>query len=130
MSGATLAILQHMTEIANCDDWSTRLDDIFAGPLLEDFRNGHAQFRAAFSGYHLTVDDIVATADKAALRFTIDATHTGEYLGASPTGKHVTASGIGIFHIENRKIVRYWEQFDSLGLLQQIGVIPSVEGSF
>ena len=41
-----------------------------------------------------------------------------------PTGKQVSWTGIGIYRIEDDKIVEAWASTDNLGLLQQLGVIP------
>jgi predicted ester cyclase len=46
-------------------------------------------------------------------------------MGIPPTGKQVKVSGITIDRLEGGKIVEEWGSFDQLGMLQQIGVIPS-----
>jgi predicted ester cyclase len=46
-------------------------------------------------------------------------------LGIPPTGKEeVNVTGITITLISNGKSVESWGEFDALGMLQQIGVIP------
>jgi predicted ester cyclase len=50
---------------------------------------------------------------------------SGELMGIPPTGKQVKVSGITIDRLEGGKIVEEWGSFDQLGMLQQIGVIPS-----
>lgn len=58
-------------------------------------------------------------------RWTATATHQGEFMGIAPTGKRVTITGINIVRIESGKIVEEWQQWDSLGLMQQLGVVPT-----
>jgi predicted ester cyclase len=45
-------------------------------------------------------------------------------MGAPPTGKQVTATGMSVFRIANGKIVEHWGENDSLGVMQQLGLIP------
>jgi predicted ester cyclase len=53
--------------------------------------------------------------------------HTGELQGIPPTGKRVRMTGIWIDRITHGQIVERWSQFDQLGMLQQLGVIPTPE---
>jgi len=80
--------------------------------------------RTAFPDVHITVDDMVAAGDKVATRTTFHGTHKGEYLGIAPTGKTITAPGIGIMRIANGKIQENWLAGT---LLQQLGVGPKME---
>ena len=43
----------------------------------------------------------------------------------APTGRAVTAAGIGIYRIAGGKIAEEWLNWDTLGLMQQLGVIPA-----
>jgi predicted ester cyclase len=57
-------------------------------------------------------------------RWTFHGTLQGDFFGIPATGKGVTITGMGISRIENGKIVELWSNFDQLGLMQQLGVIP------
>ena len=46
-------------------------------------------------------------------------------MGMPATGKHVTYTGIGIDTVVNGTITEMWLNFDALGVLQQLGVVPS-----
>jgi predicted ester cyclase len=48
-------------------------------------------------------------------------------MGVAPTGKRVTMTGISIHRIADGKIVEEWQQWDSLGLMQQLGVVPTLK---
>jgi steroid delta-isomerase-like uncharacterized protein len=98
------------------------------GPMdREGFKQVGVMFRAAFpDGYH-TVEHLIAEEDKVVARYTFRGTHKGELMGIPPTGKQATVTGIAINRITNDKIVERWDEFDQLGLMQQLGVIPVPE---
>jgi predicted ester cyclase len=79
----------------------------------------------AFPDVYFSVDIEMAEGDLVASRWSYVATNTGEFLGRPATGKRVVDKGIDIFRIENGKIVEMWVAQDSLGLLQQLGVLPA-----
>ncbi len=60
------------------------------------------------------------------MRYGWRGTHKGELMGIPATGKQVTTSGISILRVANGKIAEQWDSFDNLGMLQQIGVIPTM----
>jgi predicted ester cyclase len=45
-------------------------------------------------------------------------------LGIPRTGKQISMTGMTIWRIADGKIVEHWSEMDTLGLLQQLGVIP------
>ena len=93
-------------------------------------RASHAElgkaFYAAFPDLRQTIEDAFATDEQAALRFTITGTHQGELMGMPPTGKHIAISAIAMFRIVEGKVVELHEIFDQMGMMQQIGAIPSL----
>jgi predicted ester cyclase len=46
-------------------------------------------------------------------------------MGAAPTGKQITATAIDIARLADGKIVEHWGQMDTLGLMQQLGLLPA-----
>ena len=82
----------------------------------------------AFPDQKTTIDDVIAEGDKVVVRATFKATHLGELFGIPPTARSVTMSWIAIYRLANGKIVEHWYQDDNLGLMQQLGVIPTPEG--
>jgi steroid delta-isomerase-like uncharacterized protein len=87
------------------------------------------RYRSAFAGATLTVDDQVSEGVKVATRWTARGTHTGEIAGIGPTGKDVTVSGLTISRFAGGKIVEQWTTWDTLGMLVQLGVVPSSAAS-
>jgi predicted ester cyclase len=90
---------------------------------------GHHQtvvmLRNAFPDGTNTLEDVIVDGDKVADRHTFRGTHTGEFMGIPPTGKVVVFSGMEITRIANGQIVEQWHQEDFLGIMQQLGVIPT-----
>jgi steroid delta-isomerase-like uncharacterized protein len=93
----------------------------------------HKQYAAAmakaFPDLDRTIDDLFAADDKVVLRWSATGTHTGDFNGMPPTGRVATSSGITIFRVEDGRIVEEWAESDMLGLLQQLGAIPTPDGS-
>ncbi len=91
-------------------------------------REGHKQilaaFRSAFPDLSVTTDDIIAEGDKVVSRWTARGTHEGELMGIAPTGKEVTITGIDVLRIAEGKVVERWAEYDALGMMQQLGVVP------
>jgi steroid delta-isomerase-like uncharacterized protein len=83
-------------------------------------------FFTAFPDQHTTVEDLIAEGDKVVSRYTLRATHQGEFMGVPATGKVVTYTGIIITRFAGGKDVEDWESLDALGLLQQLGAIPQM----
>jgi steroid delta-isomerase-like uncharacterized protein len=91
---------------------------------IEGLRRFVSIYRTAYPDTHFTVEDQIAEGDKVATRWTAIGTHYGDLMGIAPTGKRVTVTGMTINRIMNGKIVETWNNFDALGQLQQLGVIP------
>ena len=81
--------------------------------------------RAAFPDLHFNSDDLIVEGDKAVNRWSMVGTHKGEYMGIPPTGKQVAYAGISIVRIADAKIAEIWNAADQLGLMQQLGAVPS-----
>ena len=62
-------------------------------------------------------------------RWTATGTHDGDALGVPASGKTTTVTGIGIDRFEDGKIVEVWGNWDTLGMLQQIGAIPEPQAA-
>jgi steroid delta-isomerase-like uncharacterized protein len=96
----------------------------FTGP--EGMKQFVQIYREAFPDVRLTINDQVAEGDKVVTRWTATGTHKGQLMGIAPTGKHATVTGVDIDRYENGKVVEGWASYDMLGMLQQLGVVPSL----
>jgi predicted ester cyclase len=54
------------------------------------------------------------------VRWSAVMTHTGDHLGTPATNKKVQVTGITIAQIQNGKIIRGWDNWDQLALMQQL----------
>lgn len=82
-------------------------------------------FLTAFPDFRVTIEDLIAEGDKVVFRSRRTGTHKGEWLGIAATGKQVTWTYITICRIEGGRIMEEWAEGDYLGLMQQLGAIPS-----
>ncbi len=92
--------------------------------LAAFFEFGQA-WHSAFPDEETTFEDQIAEGDKVVTRWTGRGTHQGELMGISPTGTQVTITGITINRFSGGKIEEQWNNFDQLGVLQQLGVAPA-----
>ena len=80
-------------------------------------------FRGAFPNIKVTIEDTVSEGDKVAARWVGRMTHQGDHLGFAATGRQAEITGMSIVRIRDGKIVEGWNNFDMMGLMQQLGVI-------
>ena len=83
-------------------------------------------YRTAFPDAQYTIEDQIAEGDTVMTRWSGRGTHQGPLMGIPPTGKQSTVTGMSIGRSEGGKIVEVWTEFDLLGVLQQLGVIPTM----
>ena len=88
------------------------------------YKEHFATLTTAFPDLRLTIEVILEGDGRAAARYVVEATHTGPFGEIPPTGKRVRVTGETIIRVEHRQIVEEHANSDTLGLLQQLGVIP------
>ena len=81
--------------------------------------------RGGFPDIQWTLEETIAEGDKVAARFTMRGTHKGSFYGVPPTGKKIEVKAMNIYRFSNGKILEEYGQPDLLGLLQQIGAVPT-----
>jgi predicted ester cyclase len=74
----------------------------------------------------LTIEDITAEGEIVTARWSCRGTHKGDLGGIAPTGKPFTISGVSIARFAGGKMVEGWVNWDALGLMQQLGVVPEL----
>ncbi|HSM09324.1 MAG TPA: ester cyclase [Gemmatimonadota bacterium] len=92
-------------------------------------RDGLEQFYQvlwkAFPDLRIAVDDLIGEGDRVAWRLTVQGTHEAEFRGVPPTGRQVVFAAQYIFRFRDGRVVERWTNFDRLGVLIQIGAVPS-----
>lgn len=132
---ANKAVARKLFEVAlNQDNWDSynqiHSQDFVAhagkrsATLAEDLQSAKG-WRQAFPDGQYSIDQIIAEGDMVMVRWTGRGTNTGEGNGLPATGKHIEATGITVFHIVGGKIVEEWNEYDMLGLLRQLGLLPA-----
>ena len=88
-----------------------------------------AMNEAAFPSYELRVEQMIAEDDLVSVIGRASGTHKGSFMGIPPTGKtwdvplHIT------YRVKDRKVVEHWLVLDTAAFMQQLGMIPSNEGT-
>jgi predicted ester cyclase len=88
----------------------------WAGGVREFYRG----FRSAFTDFKVYIDDVLAEGDKTIARVRFSGKLTGEGLGIPPTGKTFQSSAIVIVRWQNGQIVEGWNEFDAVGMMEQL----------
>ena len=88
-----------------------------------------AMNEAAFPGYELRIEQMIAEDDLVSVIGRASGTHKGPFMGMPPTGKswdvplHIT------YRVKDGKIIEHWLILDTAAFMQQLGMIPSNEGT-
>jgi steroid delta-isomerase-like uncharacterized protein len=93
------------------------------GPHL--MRATAIMYRAAFPDLRLTIEEQYEDGDVVVSRWTVSGTQLGALPGLPPTGRHASIGGVEIDRFEGDKIVEGWRYWDTLGMLQQLGAVPT-----
>lgn len=117
----SLAVVDELVATNYVGHFVLRPEPLRGRAAFNHFASG---FFAGFPDLHFNVEDVIAEGDKVVARWTATATHQGELMGIPATGKPVTLSGTWIHRIVGGQIVEQWGVFDTLGMMQQLGVIP------
>ena len=84
-----------------------------------------ALFHSAFPDLTHTEQDLLGESDRVAFRSSLEMTHGGEFMGVPPTNHHVSVVEMGMVRIADGRIVEMWGLLDIVGIMRQIGAIPS-----
>jgi steroid delta-isomerase-like uncharacterized protein len=80
------------------------------------------EYFQAFPDMSLTIHEMIAENDIVVTRFTGRGTHKGALLGAPPTGKQVSFSGIDMVRIKDGKAQEVWHEGNDAIVFMQLGV--------
>ena len=93
-------------------------------PATNDrFKQFHAAFCNALPDLSVRIEASVAEGDVVAVRWSVVGTHRGDGLGFPASGKGTRFTGMSFFKVKGGKFVEGWNNFDQLGLLQQVGIV-------
>ncbi|NDJ63104.1 MAG: hypothetical protein GYB67_18435 [Chloroflexi bacterium] len=86
-------------------------------------------WHAAMPDGHMTMHDVITEGNLSAIRMTWEGTHTGAFGNIPPSGNRIKVTSTGIDRIVNGKITEGWGELDMMGMLTQMGAIPSPAAS-
>lgn len=122
--------------------WNQRRLEVLDEVLATDFVNhdpadpedvrGVDAIKERLRGYHTAMPDLVVTIEEAfasgdlvATRWNARGTNEGELAGMPATHKTMTITGLSIDRFDaDGKLCETWDQWDNLGFMTQLGLIP------
>jgi predicted ester cyclase len=78
-------------------------------PNDQAFRKFFQSIQKAFPDFEINIDSLVVIRDRVMVRYNIQGTHKGNFMGLEPTYQRMTISGIDIFRLDNGRIVEHWD---------------------
>jgi steroid delta-isomerase-like uncharacterized protein len=135
MAGNKAVVERFVEEVINqgrleTADEIVALDFVELDPLpgqqqgREGLKEVIAMMRAGFPDIHWVTEETVEQGEKVVSRFTWTGTHKGTFLGIPATGKSVSVKGVVIDRVVDGKMTDSRILMDTLGMLQQLGVVP------
>lgn len=98
-----------------------------SGPDREGQKTAAQSMRQAFPDLHTEYSDLMMEGDRVLLHYHGVGTHQGEIFGMGATGKKVCMGGMSMYRLENGKLKEHWGYFDTLNLMQQLGMTGSFD---
>lgn len=99
------------------------------GPGLHGLKETLTRIRRAFPDLQWSVEEQIAEDNKVLTRFIWSGTHQGEFSGIPATNRAVRVWGMVIDRFEDRKVKSTRILLDTLGMMQQLGVVPAAPES-
>jgi steroid delta-isomerase-like uncharacterized protein len=92
---------------------------------IDGYKQFVEQYLTAFPDIRITIHDEIVAGDAIVARWTATGTQNGNLMKLSPTGNRLAVTGITIARVKDGKIVESWNNWDALGMMRQLGAIPS-----
>jgi steroid delta-isomerase-like uncharacterized protein len=89
---------------------------------VEGFKQMVSGLLSAFPDLRFTIEDQIVVGDKVATRWTAEGTNSGAFGPLPPTGRRVRINGLILDRVAAGKVVERWEQWDQMGMMQQLGL--------
>jgi predicted ester cyclase len=127
------SLVKRWYDVLNREDWEDHIDQFDPNQdWWEEWKDGHREFRKSFPDYHFTIDKIIAEEEYVAHFGKVEATFQEEYphwelRGIAPTGEKISWDEAWWWEVVDGKFGDGFIILDSLGRLQQIGVLPMPE---
>jgi steroid delta-isomerase-like uncharacterized protein len=93
-------------------------------PGIEGYKQFVSVYLNAFPDLRFTIEEEISSDDKVVTRWSVTGTHNGDLPGLPRTGRAISLSGITIGRVSEAKFAESWNNWDALGMMQQLGAIP------
>ncbi|MBI1879559.1 MAG: ester cyclase [Chloroflexi bacterium] len=120
-------LIQRLFEEVINNNRTELLDEIFVpgSMIAASFKDSVFLVRTAFPDARVTIDHMVGEDDQVVVVFTVAGENAGPFMGRAPTGQSILFTGIHYYRIRNERIYTARYEHDLLGLMEQLGMIPS-----
>jgi predicted ester cyclase len=121
------AVIQRLFQEVINDGRLEVLEEIFLpGSMIgRSFADSIVLLRTAFPDAQATFDFLVGEGEQVVAVFTVTGTNTGPFMGQPATGLTIAFSGIHYYRLKNGRVVTARYEHDMLGLMEQLGMLPS-----
>ena len=82
-------------------------------------------YHNAFPDIRFNIEDEISNGDRVVIRWTVTGTHNGDLPGLPPAGRPISVTGITIGRLSDGKFVESWNNWDALGMMQQLGAVSA-----
>ena len=89
----------------------------------DQIKDDMSHYQDAFPDLELTVEDVVVSDDRAAVRIVARGTHRGEFGGIEPTHRRVAVTETDFLRLEGGRVVEGWVLYDQFSLMAQLGIL-------
>jgi steroid delta-isomerase-like uncharacterized protein len=103
-------------------------DSALPAPIIgaSGIKASAAAYRQAFPDLEISIAEQIGEDDRVVTRWEASGTHEGDFFGVASTGKQVTVTGITVDRYADGLLIENWTNWDTLGLLMQLGVVPDL----
>jgi steroid delta-isomerase-like uncharacterized protein len=92
---------------------------------IEAYKQFVDLYLSAFPDIHFNIEDEISDGDTVVIRWTVTGTHYGDLPGLPRTGRPISVTGITIARLSDGKFVESWNNWDALGMMQQLGAVAA-----
>jgi predicted ester cyclase len=82
------------------------------------------RMQSGFSRIHIDCNEFLSEGDMCCVRWLATMSHTGDLPGLTSTGKEIRVTGISVFRIVDGRFEEAWQNWDMLGMVEQLGLAP------
>ena len=91
-----------------------------------EFQHFAQQMREAFPDIRFELEEEIVEGEHVCTRYTMSGTFLSTMMGLLPNGDRFSVRGIDTFRVANGKVVEIHASYDTLGQMQQLGVVEKI----